>query len=87
MSEEEELKGIRREVWWLSTFLVKIPLFIGGCVLLGWIVPIVWAWIDWRRLDWENLLPSILAIVIVVLGASYFIIRYTIPWFKKLWNS
>ena len=33
MSEEEELKGIRKEVWWLSTFLVKLPLFI-GCLWL-----------------------------------------------------
>ena len=40
MSEEEKLEAIRqeakeakKEIWWLSTFLVKIPLFI-GCLLL-----------------------------------------------------
>jgi len=42
-SEEEvlvssKLEEIRREVWWVSTFLVKVPLILGGLYLLWLIV-------------------------------------------------
>jgi len=33
----EKLEEIRREVWWVSTFLVKIPLILGGLFLIFFI--------------------------------------------------
>jgi hypothetical protein len=34
---EVKLDAIRREVWWLSTFLVKIPLVIGAIAAVFWL--------------------------------------------------
>ena len=33
----QKLEEIRREVWWVSTFLVKIPLMLGGLFLIFFI--------------------------------------------------
>ncbi len=33
----QKLEEIRREVWWVSTFLVKIPLILGGLFLIFFI--------------------------------------------------
>ena len=33
----KEVKEAKKEVWWLSTFLVKIPLWIGGWFLCLWL--------------------------------------------------
>ena len=34
----QKLEEIRREVWWVSTFLVKIPLILGGLFLIFFIL-------------------------------------------------
>jgi hypothetical protein len=34
VADEEKLEAIRKHLWWLSTFLVKVPLFIGCFCLI-----------------------------------------------------
>lgn len=79
MSEEEELKGIRREVWWLSTFLVKIPLIISAFVAVVWIAQSCSGNVDAPSEQPSEKTMIKVAVTIVVIAVNVLLLTVILP--------